>query len=44
MFLSSMVHRRSKNVVFGQQKGQIHMSGLPLASCDYIEYQKFFQI
>jgi hypothetical protein len=38
MFLSLMVHRRSKNAAFGQQKGQIHMSGFTPASCDSIEY------
>ncbi len=36
MFLTLMVHRRPKNAAFGQQKGQIHMSGFTLASCDYI--------
>jgi hypothetical protein len=42
MFLSLRVHRRLKNAAFGQQKGQIHMSGFTLKSCDYNRISKQF--
>jgi hypothetical protein len=42
MFLLLVVQHRPKNAAFGQQKGQIHMSGFTLASCDYNRISQAF--
>jgi hypothetical protein len=42
LFLSLMVHRKSKNAAFGQQKGQIHRLGFTPLSCDIYRISKEF--
>jgi len=42
--LSLMPQPRLKNAALYQQKGQIRLFGFTLASCDFIEYLKIFQI